>query len=251
MASLSHSCFFWYTLGIRWHVTWLLDDKTHFHFPCPYIFVCTRRRAQVASQPFTNSLLEYTLIIIGHTLSSLQKQPTFHVKNVSFCQNLSSLELSQHSTWARRYVHLCCPPQHEQLNHHYNIISIALFALLAKVSRTCKVASVRVVGGGRHRDGHHHTPTHANVRIAKRFVYSALPAKVCRRWLDDINIPFPDEPTATLVSPKYLQRKALKHWDRVYNAILHMRKHSICFEGIWVHSRWILLRNGILWEVTN
>lgn len=78
--------------------------------------------------------------------------------------------------------------------HHYNIISIALFALLAKVSRTCKVASVRVVGGGRHRDGHHHTPTHANVRIAKRFVYSALPAKVCRRWLDDINIPFPDEP---------------------------------------------------------
>lgn len=180
------------------------------------------KKASTGSQPFTNSLLEYTLIM-GHTLSSLQKTTNFSCKKCVILSNLS-LELSQHSTCVSiTYISTRAPQSVATITYRL------LYLICWRRSLALVKWQVCSSSWGRHRDGHHHTPTHANVRIAKRFVYSALPAKVCRRWLDDINIPFPDEPTATIVSKVFAEKSTQTQWPSPQCDFAHAKTFNWCW----------------------
>lgn len=181
------------------------------------------KKASTGSQPFTNSLLEYTLIM-GHTLSSLQKTTNLSCKKCVILSNLS-LELSQHSTCVSiTYISTRAPQSVATIT--YRLLYLICWR------RSLALVKWQVCSSSWGRAG----VTEMDIIILQHMLMCELqnalftlhcPRKyVAGDWTTSIFHSQTNPPQQ--LSPRYLQRKALKHSDRVNNAILHMRKHSIC-----------------------
>lgn len=166
---------------------------------------------------------------MGHTLSSLQKTTNLSCKKCVILSNLS-LELSQHSTCVSiTYISTRAPQSVATIT--YRLLYLICWR------RSLALVKWQVCSSSWGRAG----VTEMDIIVLQHMLMCELqnalftlhcPRKyVAGDWTTSIFHSQTNPPQQ--LSPRYLQRKALKHSDRVNNAILHMRKHSIGVEVQW------------------